>query len=582
MTGKVDPAVFKDALILLTSAGIAVPLMHKLKINSIVSFLLLGAILGPYGLGSQISAFPFLESFAIEQSEGLGLLGELGVVFLLFLIGIELSVQRLVTMSRFVFGMGGAQLILCASALAFMISLMGLPQKASILLGIAFALSSTAIVIQFLARKKELKSMTGRASFSILLFQDLAIIPVLFLFSVMGTDSQNSLIYDVGMALAQAALVVMIIYVAGRNLLRPLFRLVAHTESADLFVATTLLVIIGSAVAASAAGASMSLGAFIAGLLISETQYSHAIRTVVEPFKGLLLGLFFFTVGMGIDLQYMVQNPLLVALSVVGLIAIKTAVTLPIVRKFGFYWSTSIKTALLLGPAGEFAFVVIGLASAQGILQPSDTALACCVASLSMSAIPLLGRIGFVIAKRVNRNEMPKQIFPQTSETEKIEALVIGGLQRVGGMACEFLTKHAVRYIAIDSDPTLIENLRKKGFPAFYGSGSDPLFLKKCGLMTSKSVIITCSAREEINTIVNIVHGIRPDVQIISRANDSDHAIHLYKAGVYLAVPETIEASLQLAEAALLSLERDETEVVESINEKRGSIREKLQKSIAA
>ncbi|MDD4616862.1 MAG: cation:proton antiporter, partial [Alphaproteobacteria bacterium] len=286
MTGTTDLLAFKDPLILLATAGIAVPLLHKLKINSIVSFLLLGAILGPTGLGSYVESFPYLGYVVIDHPEKLGLLGELGVVFLLFLIGIELSVTRLITMSRFVFGMGGVQLVLCASALAFLGTFVGLSQKAAVFIGIAFALSSTAIVIQYLARKKELKSLTGRVSFSILLFQDLAIIPVLFLFSVMNGGSQNPILYDVSMALGQAALVVMVIYVAGRHLLRPLFRLVASTESADLFVATTLLIIIGSAVAANAAGASLSLGAFISGLLISETQYSHAIRTVVEPFKG--------------------------------------------------------------------------------------------------------------------------------------------------------------------------------------------------------------------------------------------------------------------------------------------------------
>jgi len=572
--------LFKDALVLLTAAGIAVPLMLRLKINSIVSFLLLGMLLGPFGLGTLVDVFPQLDSIVVQRSEGLSLLGDLGVVFLLFLIGMELSIQRLVTMRRFVFGMGSLQLIISALCFVFIGHLIGLPQKAAIIIGLAFALSSTAIVIQFLAKQKQLNSSTGRACFSILLFQDLAVIPILFLLNILDAESKGSMVFDFAMAMGQAVLIVGMIYIVGRLFIRPLFRMVASTESADLFVATTLLMVIGSAVISSVAGASMSLGAFIAGLLISETEYSHAISSIVEPFKGLLLGLFFFTVGMGIDVSYIIQHPVLVGLSALGLISIKALVAAPVIRLFGFFWSTAIKSSLLLGPAGEFAFVVIGLASASGVLLPSDSALAVSVASLTMGTIPLMGRMGTALAKHIKKTAAPKQIFPQSDEIKNIEALVIG-LRRVGTMACHMLLKHDVHFIAIDLDPTVVDTLRKKGIPAYYGNGADPFFLDKCGIMSVRSVVITSNRREEIDSVVHMVRSMRADVRIISRAHDAGHAKHLYSEGVSVAVPETIEASLQLSEAALLSLQRDKT-VLDSTNEERSRIQEELQQSIGS
>lgn len=575
-----DPSVFKDSLVLLTVAGIAVPLMHKLKINAILSFLLLGAVLGPYGLGAFVAQYPQLDYIAVKRSEGLSLLGDLGVVFLLFLIGMELSIQRLITMRRLVFGLGSLQMVLCSLAIAGGATFMGWPVTASIFIGMAMALSSTAIVIQVLARQKQLNSSTGRATFSILLFQDLAVIPLLFVLSIWGEKAEQNLFSGLTLALGQAALIVAIIYAAGRVIIRPLFRLVASTESADLFVATTLLAVIGSAVASSSAGASMALGAFVAGLLIAETEYSRAISAVVEPFKGLLLGLFFFTVGMVIDMGYILKNPMLVTLCVAALIAIKAVLTLPIIKLFGFSWPASVKTSLLLGPAGEFAFVIIGLASASGILKPAHSALAISVASLTMTITPLMGKLGVLFTNYYKKTAPPLQKPPATNEVENVEALIIG-LRRVGSMACEMLTQHNVRYIAIDLDPTLVEGLRDKGFPAYYGNGADPLFLNQCGIMTAKSVIITSHARQEIDDVVKTVRALNKDIQIVTRAHDAEHAMHLYEQGVTVAVPETIEASLQLSEAALFSLQRNEKDIIDSINKKREGIRAELQQSAA-
>lgn len=575
-----DLVFFENSLVLLTTAGIAVPLLHRLSINPILSFLILGAALGPSGLGAHVKDFPWLRHVVIQESDGLRLLGDLGIVFLLFLIGTGLSIERLITWRRFVFGLGGLQMLLCGTALTLIGEMMGLSRGVALTVGLAFSLSSTAIVLQYLSKRKEMKSSTGRACFSILLFQDLAIIPVLLMLGVLSKKTENVLLYDLGLALGQAVLVVAGIFFVGRAVVRPLFRAVARTESSDLFVATTLLTVIGSAVASSAAGASMSLGAFIAGLLIAETEYSHAIGTVVEPFKGLFLGLFFFTIGMGIDLSYIAHNFLLVALSVVGLITVKAAFTAPLLRLFGFFWSTCIKSSFLLAPAGEFVFVVIGLASANGLLTADETALAVSIASLTMAGIPLMGRLGLFVTERLKKNELPiRQIFPGSDDLEKIEAMVIG-LRRVGGMACDFLTQHKISYIAIDKDLTLVDGQRKKGVRAYFGNGTDPQLLLRSGIMTVKTVVITSHIREEIDSIVEAVRGLRKDVTIISRAHDADHAKHLYSLGVSVAVPETIESSLQLSEAALLSLDRNEKDVRESIDNRRDAIRSELLKAL--
>ena len=569
MSGVVENyGILKEATILLAVAGIIVPLLHKLKINSILGFLLLGMLLGPFGLGALEKTFPQLDMIVVHRSEGLSLLGDMGVVFLLFLIGIELSIQRLVRMRKLVFGLGGLQVLLCVSAF-FGIGLgLGISPTAAVVMGMAFALSSTAIVIQCLSKKKQMNTATGKASFAILLFQDLAVIPMLFFLNLFEHGTGDNVFAAFALAMGQAVIVVGAIYIAGRFLVRPIFQLVASTDSPDLFVATTLLVAMGTAEISSMAGLSMSLGAFIAGLLIAETEYSHSVRLVIEPFKGLLLGLFFFTVGMGIDVNFIVNNPLLIMGFVVTLILAKIIIILPLVRLFGFEWKDSVKTAMYLGSAGEFAFVIIAMAVGSKIFTPEESALAISVGSITMSMIPFMGTVGDFLASKMKKEDAIKKIVPEPEDTEKVEALVIG-LGGFGNIVKEFFVKYEVPFIGIDIKPEVISEMRSKGIKAFYGNGVDAEFLEMCGIEKVKSVIITSDQGAQVEEMVKSIRGIRSDLHILAVARNTEAARKLYKVGASRVVTEITESSLQLLEAALVSVGKDIEFVSAIVNNKR-------------
>jgi CPA2 family monovalent cation:H+ antiporter-2 len=581
MSEVADPVIYKDSLIILTVAGVIVPLMHRLRIHAVIAFLTAGALLGPYGLSIFADQYPLLSTITISNKEGLTFLGDLGIVFLLFLIGVELSVQRLITMRYLVFGMGGIQVALSTMVIAGVAILLGLSPEAAFLVGAALGLSSTAIVIQVLSQQKKLNTSVGRASFSVLLFQDLAVIPLLFLIAAWShADEAATLLSGLGMAVVQALVAIGCIAVIGRLLMRPLFREVAATDSAELFVAATLLIIITSALMAATAGMSMALGAFVAGLLIAETEYSRVIRGIVEPFKGLLLGIFFFTVGMEINIPSILGHPFSTLSAIFALIALKILVILPVIRLFGFSWSVAVKTALLLAPAGEFAFVIIGLAAKSGIVGSADAVFALAVSSLSMAMIPFMPMIGNIFDRKFFKDSAPQQEtqagIPKYSDKQ---AIVIG-YGRVGQLTCEMLDIHGVRYMALDKDASVVTSGRKSNGDVYYGDALSSEILKLCGIETAQTVIVTCRSISDVNDIIRTIRTLRADIQIISRAHDRDHARQLYALGATEAVPETIEASLQLSEAMLVNLGVSQLSVMAAIHEKREQLRRELRQAV--
>ncbi|MDD3288779.1 MAG: cation:proton antiporter, partial [Alphaproteobacteria bacterium] len=455
--------------------------------------------------------------------------------------------------------------------------LCGVNDSSALVIGSAVALSSTAIVIHVLSRQKRMSSATGRVSFAILLFQDMAVIPILFLVGVLGSPGgEPEVLNSLFAALLQAALAIGGIFVVGRLVMRPMFRLVTGTDSPELFVATTLLVIVGAAVIASAAGASMALGAFVAGLLIAETEYSRAIGAAIYPFKAVLLGIFFFSVGMEIDLFSVMSSPLPILAAVIGLIAVKAAIIIPSVRAFGFSYAAAIKTALLLGPAGEFAFVVIGFSISKGVVSAQDGGFVLIAVSLSMAAIPLLANIGNKIGSFIESRSGEPPANPAPIESIRAQAIIVGA-GRVGRLACEMLSQHNIPYIAIDRNSVVVEARRQTNPHVYYGEAKDPAFLHQCGIETIKAVIITCNDARETDIVAKSVRTLRKDVTIIARAHDAIHAMHLYSLGVTVAVPETLEASLLLSEAALINLGIPTGYAIASIHEKRESFKKSLQ-----
>jgi CPA2 family monovalent cation:H+ antiporter-2 len=578
VASTINVAAYSDALVVLGTAGIVVPIVSRLGFSPVLGFLGAGALLGPLGLGSLINSFPVLYWFTIGDAKDVAGIAELGIVFLLFLIGLELSLHRLLTMRRLVFGLGGLQVLITTGLLAGGAVYFGKSPSEAIILGASLSLSSTAIVLELLSRQERLRTNVGRASFAVLLLQDLAVIPILMFISLLAAGPSGSVLASLGRALLQAAVALAVIVVFGRVLLQPLFRMVAATRSRDLFIATALFVIIAAGVVANQAGLSMALGAFVAGLLLAETEYRKAIEATIEPFKGLLLGIFFFTVGMDIDVRELLREPYLLAATVVGLIAVKSLLIVGLAKLFRLSWPVAIEMGLMLGPGGEFAFVGIGTAAELGLIDTRLASFALVVTSVTMALTPLLSFAGRRFASRLRAaGAAPSELMVRPNAGQK-HAIVVG-YGRVGKVVCALLKEHGIPYIAADSDTRTVTHDRRDGHDVYYGNAADPQFLEICGLSSAAGVIITIHDRDLIDDVVEHVRAMRFDIIIVSRARDADHARHLYELGATDAVPETVEASLQLSEAALVGLGIPVGPVIASIHEKRDELRHALQQA---
>jgi CPA2 family monovalent cation:H+ antiporter-2 len=578
MASTINTTAYSDALVILGTASVVIPVLRRFGISPVLGYLGAGAVLGPLGLGSLNATYPALFWFTITDAQNVAGIAELGIVFLLFLIGLELTLARLLAMRRLVLGLGGLQVLITSALIAGGAELAGKPSATAIILGASLSLSSTAIVLELLSSQERLTSNTGRASLAVLLAQDLAVIPILMFISIVAAGAGRSLAASLGTAVLQAAVAVTVIVVFGRVLLRPLFRLVATARSNELFIAAVLFVIVAAGVIANQAGLSMALGAFVAGLLLAETEYRKAIEATVEPFKGLLLGMFFFTVGMDIDFREIIHEPFWLIGGVVGLIAVKALLLIGLGRLFRLSWPVAVETGLLLGPGGEFAFVSIGMAGALKLIAPQLASYVLAVVSITMALTPLLSLAGRRVATRLRTTRPLDSALTARPSGGTGHAIVVG-YGRVGKVVCALLREHGIRYIAADLDAHTVTRDRREGHDVYYGNAADPTFLESCGLSTAGGVIITIHDHGLIDTVVAHIRGLRPDVMIVARARDAGHASHLYQLGATDAVPETIEASLQLSEAALVGLGLPAGPVIASIHEKRDEFRRELQQA---
>ena len=581
MISTINMAAYNDALVVLGTAGILVPILSRLGFSPVLGYLAAGAVLGPLGLGSLSQSFPLLSWFTIGDYGDVAGIAELGVVFLLFLIGLELSLPRLLTMRRLVFGVGGLQILVTTALLAGAAAYSGKTLPEAIILGASLSLSSTAIVLELLSKQERMKTTAGRASFAVLLAQDLAVIPILIFIGLLAAGPQGAVLGSLAKAFVQAVIALAVIVLFGRFLLRPLFRLVASTRSSDLFIATALFVIIAAGVVASQAGLSMELGGFVAGLLLAETEYRKAVEATIEPVKALLIGIFFFTVGMAIDIRTLLREPLLLAGAVAGLIAVKSLLIVGLARLFRLSWPVAVEMGLLLGAGGEFAFVSLVLAAGSNLIDRSTASFALTVTAVTMALIPLLSHFARRFASRLRAaGAAPSELTMRPTGRQR-HAIVVG-YGRVGKVVCALLREHGIPYIAADSDASTVTRDRRDGHDVYYGDAADQKFLEICGLADAAGVIITIHTHNLIDDIVEHVRALRPDVLIVSRARDADHARHLYRLGATDAVPEAIEASLQLSEAALVGLGLPMGPVIASIHEKRDEIRHALQQAARA
>ncbi|KAF2989686.1 cation:proton antiporter [Methylocystis sp. MJC1] len=570
---------YREALVFLATAGVVVPLFHRLRVSPVLGFLLAGAALGPHGLGSLAERYAWLTYFTIADVEGVGRLAEFGLVFLLFMIGLELSWERLARMRRLVFGLGLAQVAVCATVLALVGRYwFGVDAAPSILMGVALAMSSTAVVMPVLSEGRRVNKSPGRVAFSVLLLQDLMVAPALFFVTVLAEAKNGFNALQAVYTLLPAFVALAGLIVFGRLLLRPLFRLVAAAQLAELFVAACLLVIVGEALVTAAAGLSMGLGAFIAGLLLAETEFRREIEVTIEPFKGLLLGLFFVSVGAELDIGAVVADPAPTIIHTLGLIAVKAAIIFSLALLFRIDWRTSTEAALLLAPGGEFAFALLTAAMLAGVLPGHNGAETMVVVTLSIFFIPFLGRLGARLSQSAERASNKTKFAHLEPENPVAEGRVlIVGYGRVGSLVGDMLSRHDVPFVAVENLVSIVTEARQKGVEIYWGNAARKDFLIRCGLEQARALVVTIENPTAVEEIVRIAGEIRTDLIIVARARDARHATTLYALGASDAIPETIEASLQLAETVLVDVGVPMGYVIASIHEKRDDYRKILQ-----
>ena len=561
---------YKDLVLFLATAGVVVPLFKRLKISPVLGFLGAGVALGPFGLGRLAPALPWLSGVTVTNPGEMDQLAEFGVVFLLFMIGLELSWGRLRRMRGLVFGLGLAQVVLTAAAIYAAARFAGLSVQAAASIGAALALSSTAIVMPVLADSNRLQSQAGRATFAVLLFQDLAVAPIVVTLAVIGHAKAG---FDARLLLAfvPAVIGLGVIVVAGRLLLRPMLKSVARAKSQELFVAACLLVVIGAGLAAAAAGLSMAVGAFVAGLLLAETEYRHEVEVTIEPFKGLLLGLFFVSVGLSLNLSRLMVRPVEILGLAAGLIAAKAVITFVAGRVFRLNTAVAAETALSLAAGGEFAFVILTTAIAAGVIPRQLGQNVVMAATLTMFAIPALGALGARLGERPRAPSVP-----EPSPHEGPARVLVVGYGRVGRMVGDMLTRHDIPWAAVDREARAAEAARAAGKQVFYGDASRRELLVRLGVDTARALVVTMDAPEAAEATVAAARNLRPDLTIVARARDTRHAQRLYALGATDVVPETVEASLQLSEAVLIDIGTPMGLVIASIHERRDDYRKSL------
>jgi monovalent cation:H+ antiporter-2, CPA2 family len=532
-------ANLEAVLILLVAAIIAVPLAQRLRVSPVLGYLVAGLVVGPFGLG-------FIRNTGQAEQ-----LSEFGVVFLLFTVGLDMPLQRLQAMWRYMFGLGLAQVLLAGGAIGLGGYALGLSPPAALVVGGALAFSSTATVLQLLAERGELAGRIGRVSLAILLFQDLSVVPLLALLPLLASADKSDIAAALGIALAKGVAAIVIILLLGRLVLRPLFRLSATTRIRETFAATNLLVVLGLGWGTAEAGMSMALGAFLAGLLLAETEYRHQVEADILPVRGLFLGLFFITVGMVIDQHFVLLHwPAVLGLSA-ALLAGKAVTLWALARLFRLGSPLAVRAGLLLSQCGEFAFVIFGIALSLGLIDHNLGNILDATVALTMATTPLMAILGrrFATALRVPR---APEVTLMTEETADVaDHIIIAGFGRIGQIVGQMLAGQQLPYVAIEQSVPLVEASRRSGRPVYYGDASRPELLHAAGIERAFAAIITIDQPDAAEHIVATLRRNHPDLRLIARSRDAAHARRLEAAGADAVILEALEPGLQMGAAAL-------------------------------
>ena len=560
----------REILLFLTLAGILIPLLQRFRISQVLGFLAVGALLGPFGLALFSSDIPWLGYLTFPNSDGVKLLGELGVIFLMFMIGLELSAARLWALRKWVFGAGIAQVCLCALLIGGAVLLLGYPVETAIILGFVLSLSSTAVVMQLMNESHTASTPLGLAGFSLLMLQDLAVVPLLILIGAMSKSTGGDPTWLIAGAMLKAAIAVTLIYLLGGRLLHPMFRTFARQRQPDVFMALILLATLGIAGLSAMAGLSMALGALIAGLLLAETEFKHEIEMMIEPFKGLLMGLFFMTVGMGMDVRQIALNPLWLASAVVGLVVVKAGVVAALFRFGGLGRGRSIEGGLMLAQGGEFAFIAIAYAVAGNLVARELGQLVVLTVGLTLFITPMLTRLGRMIGDGWEHREDTQLAARDGVALEHVRhRIIIAGYGRVGQQLGKLLTAQNMPFVAFENNAKLVAKMRALGLPVFFGDASRTELLRRVDAGSAPAIVLTM---DHPIAALHAVRGIRrefPEVPLLARSRDARHALALKQAGATTVVPETLEASLQLSASVLKTLGIDEGDIDRIVDEER-------------
>ena len=571
MHGDFSTSGFSDALVILGAAGVVIPAFARLRISPIIGFILIGMVVGPSALGALSGQFPWLHYVTISNPEAVEPFAELGIVLLLFSIGLELSFRRLWSMRRLVFGVGAAQLVGSAIIIALVLYVMGQSVTGSVGLGLALALSSTAIVVPLVGTH----TPVGRSALAMLLFEDLALVPIVFALGAMGPSTAEAGVGSLLWTMLVGGVVAVAMLFAGRLFLPRLFAQAARTKSPEMFLAACLLVVIVASLVTSSVGFSPILGALIAGIVIAETEYRGEVEVMTGPFRGLGLGIFLITVGMSVDLKVLVANWDELALALVAVLVTKALVTAVLLRLGGAQASVAAETGVLMSSPSETTLIVLASATSAQLIAAETAGFWQIVTAMGLTVTPLLAKLGRMAGLQVAGHELSEQLDSPLEEAAPNQVVILG-FGRVGRMVADMMDAHDKDYMAIDSDVDAVGVARKEGYDVIFGDVAHPELLEKLRERDPSAFILTMDNPVLVKRVARQVRETFPELPIIARARDAAHAADLYKAGVTDAVPEALEASLQLSEAALVDLGVAMGPVIASIHEKRDELRAQI------
>ncbi|MBL8269178.1 monovalent cation:proton antiporter-2 (CPA2) family protein [Steroidobacter sp.] len=543
LTGQI--AVFLGATVL------AVPLFRRLRLSSILAYLAAGVAIGPFGLA------------VIEDAEGVMHIAEFGVVLLLFVIGLELQPSRLRALRRSIFGLGLAQVTVTTAVFTTLAHWLGLPMHAAFVTGFAVSLSSTPLVLQLLAERRELNTQHGRPAFAVLLFQDIAVMPMLAILPMLGATGATQSLGATLLGAVKGLAVLALLVFGGRYVLRPILRFVAETKVAEVFTAAALLVVIGTALLVDAVGMSMALGAFVAGLLLAESEYRHELEADIEPFKGLLLGLFFISVGMAANISLLLERPLLIAALVVGLMIVKAVLLWGIARVAKVPARHASPLAVSLAQGGEFGFVLFSLAVSYGVMEQSLAQMLVIVVTISMACTPLLIKLhGVFVEPHLNKAE-PARDFDLIEDHNS--RVLIAGFGRVGQIIARVLRMRRISFTALEASVAQVDFVRRFGNKVYYGDPSRLELLQAAGAGRAEIFVLAMDDIEASVRTAELIQKHFPNLKVFARARNRQHAIKLMDLGVRYFMRETYFSSLDMAQNTLEALGLSRAEALESI-----------------